>query len=416
MKSSTAEDGSGWGSGETRDLSEWTNPLLSNGSESGLLKNGGDSLSQNGRNHTVSASKRCEEMHVEDNSVDEDDDRTDEDDKKINVSDDKISRNDATSGLSEEEMHSKKESSLILQDTPMSTVSTKTQTKEDATQEKASTSKTATTPADGTPQPDRDLGTARAAAATTAGKEALQSLRPSAVNVAKHFDIGTWDCGRQRQRSQEAPVMEQSSRWGGGGVGAGTAGPWPVLMSLDEDRDLATFVGPSPCLLLQALTMSNANDFFSLERLETIGDSFLKYAITVYLYCCYPGTHEGKLSYLRSKQVQYGEGGREGGGVCLASAVFSDDDVVLLILYSAVTPCYLYCGYPGTHEGKLSYLRSKQVQYGEGGREGGGVCLASAVFSDDDVVLLIYSAVTPCYLYCCYLGTLEDKLSYLRSK
>ena len=49
--------------------------------------------------------------------------------------------------------------------------------------------------------------------------------------------------------------------------------------------------------------MSNANDFFSLERLETIGDSFLKYAITVYLYCCYPGIHEGKLSYLRSKQV-----------------------------------------------------------------------------------------------------------------
>lgn len=76
-------------------------------------------------------------------------------------------------------------------------------------------------------------------------------------------------------------------------------------VSLDADRDLETFVGPSPCLLLQALTMSNANDFFSLERLETIGDSFLKYAITVYLYCCYPGTHEGKLSYLRSKQVIY---------------------------------------------------------------------------------------------------------------
>lgn len=75
-------------------------------------------------------------------------------------------------------------------------------------------------------------------------------------------------------------------------------------VSLDEDRDLRCFVGPSPCLIMQALTMSNANDFFSLERLETIGDSFLKYAITVYLYCSYPGIHEGKLSYLRSKQVR----------------------------------------------------------------------------------------------------------------
>ena len=39
------------------------------------------------------------------------------------------------------------------------------------------------------------------------------------------------------------------------------------------------------------------------ERLETIGDSFLKYAVTSYLYCTFPTIHEGKLSHLRSKQV-----------------------------------------------------------------------------------------------------------------
>ncbi len=49
--------------------------------------------------------------------------------------------------------------------------------------------------------------------------------------------------------------------------------------------------------------MSNANDGINLERLETIGDSFLKYAITTYLYCTYENVNEGKLSYLRSKQV-----------------------------------------------------------------------------------------------------------------
>ncbi len=75
------------------------------------------------------------------------------------------------------------------------------------------------------------------------------------------------------------------------------------LVRFDEEIDLKTFIGPSPCIILQTLTMSNANDFFNLERLETIGDSFLKFAITVYLYCSYPGIHEGKLSYLRSKQV-----------------------------------------------------------------------------------------------------------------
>lgn len=73
--------------------------------------------------------------------------------------------------------------------------------------------------------------------------------------------------------------------------------------SFDEQPDLNGHPGPSPSLILQALTMSNANDGINLERLETIGDSFLKYAITTYLYCVYENVHEGKLSHLRSKQV-----------------------------------------------------------------------------------------------------------------
>ncbi|CAK8683082.1 unnamed protein product [Clavelina lepadiformis] len=62
-------------------------------------------------------------------------------------------------------------------------------------------------------------------------------------------------------------------------------------------------VGPGPGIILQALTLSNASDGFNLERLEMLGDSFLKHAVTVYLYCAYPDAHEGKLSYMRSKKV-----------------------------------------------------------------------------------------------------------------
>ncbi|XP_064603433.1 endoribonuclease Dicer-like isoform X2 [Liolophura sinensis] len=102
------------------------------------------------------------------------------------------------------------------------------------------------------------------------------------------------------------------------------------VVSLDKDVNLSTFLGPSPCTILQALTMSNANDFFSLERLETIGDSFLKYAITIYLYCTYPGIHEGKLSYLRSKQVSnynlYRLGKKKGLPESMVSAKFEPND------------------------------------------------------------------------------------------
>lgn len=77
------------------------------------------------------------------------------------------------------------------------------------------------------------------------------------------------------------------------------------LFSFDYQPELRGHPGPSPSLILQALTMSNANDGINLERLETIGDSFLKYAITTYLYCTYDNIHEGKLSHLRSKQVTF---------------------------------------------------------------------------------------------------------------
>ena len=71
----------------------------------------------------------------------------------------------------------------------------------------------------------------------------------------------------------------------------------------DQGQDPASLSGPSPTLILQSFTMSNSSDGFNLERLEMLGDSFLKQAVTIYLYCTYPRLHEGKLSYMRSKQV-----------------------------------------------------------------------------------------------------------------
>ncbi|RUS80555.1 hypothetical protein EGW08_011695 [Elysia chlorotica] len=133
------------------------------------------------------------------------------------------------------------------------------------------------------------------------------------LDQSKNFDIGVWN-ERKRYQSQANKVNTSESKDLSDTIFTSPCG----RMSLDEDRDLSSFPGPSPCLLLQALTMSNANDFFSLERLETIGDSFLKYAITVYLYCCYPGIHEGKLSYLRSKQVSNYNLYRLGRRKCLA--------------------------------------------------------------------------------------------------
>ncbi|XP_042895189.1 endoribonuclease Dicer isoform X2 [Parasteatoda tepidariorum] len=101
-------------------------------------------------------------------------------------------------------------------------------------------------------------------------------------------------------------------------------------VSFDDNPDLSKHPGPSPSIILQALTMSNANDGINLERLETVGDSFLKYAITVYLFCTYPNIHEGKLSYLRSKQISnynlYKLGKRKGLGELMVASKFEPYD------------------------------------------------------------------------------------------
>ncbi len=61
--------------------------------------------------------------------------------------------------------------------------------------------------------------------------------------------------------------------------------------------------GPDNVLLLQALTTKSAGDSIDLERLETLGDSFLKFSTTVYLYSYRLTAHEGKLSIARSRRV-----------------------------------------------------------------------------------------------------------------
>nr|CAH7717562.1 unnamed protein product [Callosobruchus chinensis] len=103
-----------------------------------------------------------------------------------------------------------------------------------------------------------------------------------------------------------------------------------LQFSFDKQPDLSEHPGPSPNVLLQALTMSNANDGINLERLETIGDSFLKYAITNYLYSKYENVHEGKLSHLRSKQVSnlnlYRLGRRKGFGEFMIATKFDPHD------------------------------------------------------------------------------------------
>lgn len=61
--------------------------------------------------------------------------------------------------------------------------------------------------------------------------------------------------------------------------------------------------GPEQCDILAAITAASAGDVFDGERLELMGDSFLKFAISFYLLQKYPSWHEGFLSACKGQMV-----------------------------------------------------------------------------------------------------------------
>ena len=71
----------------------------------------------------------------------------------------------------------------------------------------------------------------------------------------------------------------------------------------DPDLSKLPLRGPDNALLLQAMTPKGANDSINLERLETLGDSFLKFTTSSFLFCDRPRAHEGRLTSARSRRV-----------------------------------------------------------------------------------------------------------------
>ena len=54
---------------------------------------------------------------------------------------------------------------------------------------------------------------------------------------------------------------------------------------------------------MEAFTTSRCLEPFSYERLELLGDSILKYAISSRVFLKYEEKHEGQLSALRARRV-----------------------------------------------------------------------------------------------------------------
>ncbi len=71
----------------------------------------------------------------------------------------------------------------------------------------------------------------------------------------------------------------------------------------DKETDFTLEKGPYMQTIMEALTLSNAQDNVSLEKLEVMGDSVLKLIASLHLFHSFPNWDEGKMTQLRTKLI-----------------------------------------------------------------------------------------------------------------
>ncbi|XP_027844608.1 endoribonuclease Dicer isoform X4 [Aphis gossypii] len=76
----------------------------------------------------------------------------------------------------------------------------------------------------------------------------------------------------------------------------------PTLGPLSKEVSTKN-IGPRQSDILKAITPPFANDMFNYERMETYGDSFLKFAVSLVLFDAFPSDNEGVLTELKMKIV-----------------------------------------------------------------------------------------------------------------
>ncbi|XP_011632113.1 endoribonuclease Dicer isoform X1 [Pogonomyrmex barbatus] len=77
----------------------------------------------------------------------------------------------------------------------------------------------------------------------------------------------------------------------------------PSLNILKSSKKLSHSHGPNSEEIMHALTTKLGNDMFNLERLETLGDSYLKYIVSLFLYHKFPTFREGQLTAVKGKII-----------------------------------------------------------------------------------------------------------------
>jgi endoribonuclease Dicer len=76
-----------------------------------------------------------------------------------------------------------------------------------------------------------------------------------------------------------------------------------LLESLKAVNYLVTDVFLLCLQILEALTAASCQETFCYERAELLGDAYLKWVVSRFLFLKYPQKHEGQLTRMRQQMV-----------------------------------------------------------------------------------------------------------------
>ncbi|XP_011693477.1 PREDICTED: endoribonuclease Dicer-like isoform X2 [Wasmannia auropunctata] len=76
-----------------------------------------------------------------------------------------------------------------------------------------------------------------------------------------------------------------------------------ILQDSSDEQGSSFSQGPDSAEIMHALTTKLGSDLFNLERLETLGDSYLKFFVSLFLYHKFPLFSEGQLTTLKGKII-----------------------------------------------------------------------------------------------------------------
>lgn len=154
-------------------------------------------------------------------------------------------------------------------------------------------------------------------------KPLLSTLKSSVVVDKTHLDYNDMWLLEYNETSNSASMSSSSTeKTIKGGIssdferGTELSNPTPEKSSWSSENYPACFdssnltsiskFGPSPGLILEALTVAKTHEGFDMERLETMGDSILKLTISIYVYgqTTDDRCDEGRLTLMRTSQVK----------------------------------------------------------------------------------------------------------------